>query len=139
MGKYVAEQTVKRMIAAGSTIRGAKVNVLGLTFKEDCSDVRNSKAADVVAELASYGADVCVHDPEANAEDAREYFGIRLCAWNELPRADALIAAVAHRRFVSLGVAAIAEKLSAGGCFVDVKARFDRTSLEAAGFKVWRL
>ena len=139
MGKYVAEQTVKRMIAAGHAVKGAKVNVLGLTFKEDCSDVRNSKAADVVAELASYGADVCVHDPEANVEDAREHFGIRLCAWNELPRADALIAAVAHRRFVSLGVPAIAEKLAAGGCFVDVKARFDRAGLEAAGFKVWRL
>ena len=139
MGKYVAEQTVQRMIAAGSAVKGAKVNVLGLTFKEDCSDVRNTKVADLVAALASYGAQVCVHDPEANAEEAAEQFGIRLQAWDELPRADALVAAVAHRRLLSIGVPAISEKLVAGGCFIDVKACFDRTGLEAAGFQVWRL
>jgi UDP-N-acetyl-D-galactosamine dehydrogenase len=139
MGKYVAEQTVKRMIAAGSAVKGAKVNVLGLTFKENCADVRNSKVAGMVAELASYGVEVCVHDPEANAEEAAEQFGIRLQAWAELPRADALIAAVAHRRFLSIGVPAIAEKLAPGGCFIDVKAKFDRAGLEAAGYRVWRL
>jgi UDP-N-acetyl-D-galactosamine dehydrogenase len=139
MGKYVAEQTVKRMIAAGSAVKGAKVNVLGLAFKENCSDVRNSKVADLVAELSSYGVEVRVHDPEANAEEAAREFGIRLLAWDELPRADALIAAVAHRRVRSIGVAAMAEKLAAGGCFIDVKARFDRAGLETAGFHVWRL
>lgn len=80
-----------------------------------------------------------MHDPEANAEEAAEQFGIRLQTWDELPRADALIAAVAHRRFLSLGVGAVAEKLAARGCFIDVKARFDRAGLEAAGFRVWRL
>src|SRR6202162_505862 len=115
MAKFIAEQTVKRMIAAGSAVKGAKVNVLGLTFKENCSDVRNSKVADLVSELSSYGADICVHDPEANAEEAAEQFGIRLQAWDELPRADALIAAVAHRRFLSIGVPAMATKLAAGG------------------------
>src|ERR1041385_738079 len=77
MGKYVAEQTVKRMIAAGSAVKGAKVNVLGLAFKEDCADVRNSKVAELAAELGSYGAEVAIHDPEANAEEAEREFGIR--------------------------------------------------------------
>jgi UDP-N-acetyl-D-galactosamine dehydrogenase len=139
MGKYVAEQTVKRMIAAGSAVKGAKVNVLGLAFKEDCADVRNSKVAELAAELASYGADVAIHDPEANAEEASRELGIRLVSWEALPRADAVVAAVAHKVFVGLPLAKIKEKLAPGGCFIDVKARFDRKGLEAAGFRVWRL
>src|SRR6187551_1479726 len=70
MGKFIAEQTIKHMIAAGSTIRGAKVNVLGLTFKENCGDLRNSKVIDIIAELKSYGVDVCVTDPQADPEEA---------------------------------------------------------------------
>jgi UDP-N-acetyl-D-galactosamine dehydrogenase len=139
MGKYVAEQTVKRMIAAGSPVKGAKVNVLGLAFKEDCADVRNSKVAELAAELASYGAEVAIHDPEANAEEAERELGIRLVAWEALPRADALVAAVAHRAFVGMPITKIKDKLAPGGCFIDVKARFDREALEAAGFRVWRL
>jgi UDP-N-acetyl-D-galactosamine dehydrogenase len=139
MGKYVAEQTVKRMIAAGSAVKGAKVNILGLTFKENCSDIRNSKVVDVAAELASYGVQVHVHDPEASVEDAQREFGLRLHAWEDLPRADALVAAVAHRRFLSLGVRDFAQKLAPGGCFVDVKSLFNREVLESAGFRVWRL
>jgi UDP-N-acetyl-D-galactosamine dehydrogenase len=139
MGKYVAEQTVKRMIAAGSAVKGAKVNVLGLAFKEDCADVRNSKVAELAAELSSYGAEVAVHDPEANAEEASRELGIHLVAWEALPRADALVVAVAHRRFLAMGFSKLQEKLVPGGCFIDVKARFDRAALEAAGFRVWRL
>jgi UDP-N-acetyl-D-galactosamine dehydrogenase len=139
MGKYVAEQTVKWMIAAGSAVKGAKVNVLGLAFKEDCSDVRNSKVVDMVHELGSYGVDVHVCDPEADAEEAQREFGIRLQSWEQLPRAEALVVAVAHRRFASLDAVRIGEKLRTGGCFMDVKSRFDRASLEAAGFSVWRL
>ena len=103
------------------------------------TDLRNSKVADLVTELARYGVEVCVHDPEANAEEAAEALGIRLWDWEELPQADAVVAAVAHRRFLSMGVPALAEKLTPGGCFIDVKARFDRAGLEAAGYHVWRL
>jgi UDP-N-acetyl-D-galactosamine dehydrogenase len=139
MGKYVAEQTVKRMIAAGSAVKGAKVNVLGLAFKEDCSDLRNSKVADLVYELQTYGVDVHVHDPEVDAEDALREFNIQLRSWDELPRGEAIVAAVAHRRFVALDVSMIERKLRPGGCFVDVKSRFDRKALEKAGFTAWRL
>jgi UDP-N-acetyl-D-galactosamine dehydrogenase len=139
MGKYVAEQTVKRMIAGGSAVKGATVNVLGLAFKEDCSDVRNSKVSDLVHELKTYGVEVHVHDPEVHAEDALRELRIELRSWNDLPRAEALVVAVAHRRFVDLDVHAIEGKLRPGGCFVDVKSRFDRAVLEKAGFRVWRL
>ncbi len=139
MGKYIAEQTVKRMIAAGSAVKGAKANILGLSFKENCPDVRNSRVAELAAELAAYGVEVRIHDPEANAEEAERELGVRLARWEDLPSADALIVAVAHKRFVSLGVSELAQKLAPGGCFIDVKARFDRAALEAAGFRVWRL
>jgi UDP-N-acetyl-D-glucosamine/UDP-N-acetyl-D-galactosamine dehydrogenase len=139
MGKYVAEQTVKRMIAAGSAVKGAKVNILGATFKENIADLRNSKVFDIVAELASYGADVAVHDPVADPVEALDEFNIRLRTWAELEPADALIVAVAHKPFLSLGVPEFGEKLARGGCFIDVKARFDPTKFENAGYRVWRL
>lgn len=139
MGKYIAEQTIKNMIAAGSYIKGARVNVLGLTFKEDCADLRNSKVGDVINELKTYGVEVFVHDPYADAEEAMHEYGVRLFAWDELPRADAIVAAVSHRELVALPVEDIQKKLIKGGCFIDVKACFDSAALAEAGLKVWRL
>ena len=139
MGKYVAEQTVKRMIDGGSPIKDARVNVLGITFKEDVPDLRNSKVVDIVNELQSFGIRVAVHDPVAHAADAEREYGIRLVGWQELPRADALIVAVAHRAFLALPIEQLASKLAPGGCFIDVKSRFERERLAAAGFNSWRL
>ncbi len=139
MGKYIAEQTVKQLIASGSYIKGARVNVLGLTFKEDCADLRNSKVVDIVQELRSYGVEVYVHDPEADAEEAQREYGVHLQRWEALPRADALVAAVAHRRFRELSLDDIGRKTVRGGCFIDVKGRFDAQALGQAGLRVWRL
>ncbi len=139
MGKFIAEQTVKNMIATGSYIKGARVNVLGLTFKENCADLRNSKVADVINELKTYGIEVFVHDPYADPEEALHEYGVRLFDWDELPRADAIVAAVSHRQLTSLGIEDLEKKLVRGGCFIDVKACFDAVSLQAAGIKVWRL
>jgi UDP-N-acetyl-D-galactosamine dehydrogenase len=139
MGKFIAEQTVKQMIAAGSPIKGAKVNVLGLTFKEDVPDLRNSRVIDVINELRSYGVEICVHDPVAVPAEAHEEYGVHLTEWDRLPVADALVVAVAHRAYLDRPVADLTAKLKAGGCFVDVKARCDRRALETAGVKVWRL
>jgi UDP-N-acetyl-D-glucosamine/UDP-N-acetyl-D-galactosamine dehydrogenase len=139
MGKYIAEQTVKHMIAAGSHIKGAKVNVLGLTFKENCADLRNSKVIDIINELRSYGLDVCVHDPEADPEEALHEYGVRLMTWNDLPRAEAVVAAVAHKQFQALGPGDLGPKLAGGGCFIDVKAAFDEQTLTNSGWRVWRL
>ncbi len=139
MGKFIAEQTVKNMIATGSYVKGAKVNVLGITFKENCADLRNSKVADVINELKCYGIEVFVHDPWADADEALHEYGVRLFAWSELPRADAIIAAVSHKQLLSLGVEDIQRKLIKSGCFIDVKAVFDRQALEQAGIRVWRV
>ena len=139
MGKYIAEQTIKQMIANGSYVKGARVNILGLTFKEDCADLRNSKVMDIVHELTSFGAEVFVHDPEADAEEALHEFGVRLVAWSDLPRADAIVAAVAHRKFRELTTEDLCRKVIRNGCFVDVKSTYDRPTLEASGLRVWRL
>lgn len=139
MGKFIAEQTIKQMIAAGSPIKGAKVNVLGLTFKEDCGDLRNSKVIDIIRELRTYGVEVFVTDPAAEADEAMHEYGVRLQAFEDLPRADAIVAAVAHREYKALAAGALAAKLVEGGAFIDVKAAFRADDLRAAGLRVWRL
>lgn len=139
MGKLIAEQTVKSMIASGSYIKSARVNVLGLTFKENCADIRNSKAADVINELKSYGIEVFVHDPYADPEEALHEYGVRLLDWDDLPRADAIVATVSHKQLTSIPVDDFQKKLIRGGAFIDVKACFDQASLEEVGIRVWRL
>ena len=139
MGKFIAEQTIKQMIASGSHIKGAKVNVLGLTFKENCGDLRNSKVIDIINELKTYGVDVSVTDPQADADEAMHEYGVRLLQWDDLPRADAMVVAVAHQEYADFGTAKLSEKLVNGGAFIDVKAVFDATALRSKGYRVWRL
>ena len=139
MGKFIAEQTIKHMIAAGSHIKGAKVNVLGLTFKENCGDLRNSKVIDIINELKTYGVEVCVADPQADADEAMHEYGVRLLPWGELPQADAIVAAVSHHEYAALGLDDIAQKLVPGGAFIDVKAAFNAAAITGAGYKLWRL
>ena len=139
MGKFIAEQTVKQMIAAGSYVKGAKVNVLGLTFKENCGDLRNSKVVDILNELRSYGVQVFVTDPRALPAEALSEYGIELLAWEALPRADAIVAAVAHDEFSKLSVEDMGRKLVRGGAFIDVKSTFDADAITGAGYTLWRL
>ena len=139
MGKYVAEQTVKCMVKQGKSVNGAKVIVLGVAFKENCPDVRNSKAVDVIRELESYGIGVSVHDPRVSAAEAGREYGLELTPWEELPVADAIVVAVAHREFTVMSLGQLLAKSSPNACFIDVKAAFDREALEARGLRVWRL
>jgi len=139
MGKYVAEQTVKHMIQSGFPVKSAKINVLGLTFKENCADLRNSRVIDVINELRSYGADVHVHDPVADIAEAVHEYGVALETWDDLPRAHAVVVAVAHREFNARPVGDFVDKLEPGGLFVDVKCQADAESLRARGISVWRL
>ncbi|NML25423.1 nucleotide sugar dehydrogenase [Zoogloea dura] len=139
MGSYVAEQTVKQMIQAGHNIKGADVIVLGLTFKENCPDLRNSKVIDVIRELQSFGCTVHVHDPVAESAEAEHEYGVSLTAWEALPRSAAVVAAVAHKEYSDMGVARICEKLLPSGVFTDVKSFYDPAVIEAAGARVWRL
>jgi UDP-N-acetyl-D-galactosamine dehydrogenase len=139
MGAYIAEQTVKAMIQSGFPVRGCHVNVLGLTFKENCPDLRNSKVIDVVRELQSYGAVVHVHDPVAAGAEAEHEYGVQLEPWEALPRAQAVVAAVSHRQFQGLSPEQLDAKLVPGGVFTDVKSVFDAPDLRRRGYCVWRL
>jgi UDP-N-acetyl-D-galactosamine dehydrogenase len=139
MGKYVAEQTVKQMIQAGFPVKGSHVIVLGLTFKENCPDLRNSKVIDVIRELESYGVTVHVHDPVAAPDEARHEYGVELIPWEHLPKANAIVAAVAHDPFRRRPLDDFVAKLSAGGLYVDVKCHADAQALRSRGIQVWRL
>ena len=139
MGKFVAENTVKLLAQSGKPLRGSRVNVLGLTFKENCPDLRNSKVPDIIRELQSYGIEVFVHDPAADVAEARLEYGVDLKAWDALPQADAVVLAVAHREFVNAGPDEICAKLAPGGGLVDVKSIAPAQAYEARGIRVWRL
>jgi UDP-N-acetyl-D-galactosamine dehydrogenase len=139
MGPYVARKAIQEMIHAGRNILGARVNVLGLTFKEDCRDIRNSKVIDVVRELRQFGVEVFVHDPQADPDEAMHEYGIKLCTWDNLPAADALILAVAHKPFVELTPQEILRKIVRQGCLVQVKPVLDPAAFRREGVRVWRL
>jgi len=139
MGKYIADETVKQLIRAGVAVKGSHINVLGLTFKENCPDLRNSRVIDVVRELESFGAVVHVHDPVADAGEARHEYGVALEPWERLPRGDAIVAAVAHRAFRERPLDDVLAKVAAGGLYVDVKCQADAAALRARGLTVWRL
>ncbi|MEW6413620.1 MAG: nucleotide sugar dehydrogenase [Pseudomonadota bacterium] len=139
MGAYVAQETVKNMIAGGIQVKGARVNVLGLTFKENCPDLRNSKVVDVIRELQSFGCEVSVHDPLGEPREAEHEYGIALTKWEDLPECDALVAAVSHKAYLDKPFAELAATLKPGGVFTDVKSAYDPDAVKAAGFTLWRL
>jgi UDP-N-acetyl-D-glucosamine/UDP-N-acetyl-D-galactosamine dehydrogenase len=140
MGAYVAQQTLKQLIKNGSPLPGAKVIVLGLTFKENCPDLRNSKVADVIRELKELGCEVSIHDPIAQAGEAEEHYGLALTSWEELPAdADAIVAAVPHKNYLTMPLRALLSRLKKNGVFIDVKSAFDRAAVGEAGFRMWRL
>jgi UDP-N-acetyl-D-galactosamine dehydrogenase len=139
MGAHIARKAIQQMIHAGRNIKGARVNVLGLTFKENCPDIRNSKVADILAELREFGVEVHVHDPMASAEDALHEYGVKLRSWDELPAADALILAVPHKRYLEMPTHQIVKKIVRGGCVIDVKSVLDAAAFQREGLRVWRL
>ena len=139
MGKYVAEQTVKLMIGNGLPVKGADVIVLGMTFKENCPDLRNSKVIDIIRELKTYGVNVHVHDPMASSEECVHEYGVPLVEWDQLPKAQAMVAAVAHRAYGEMGLQQLTQKLVPGGVFADVKAVYTLDQLQALGLQGWRL
>ena len=139
MGKFVADQTVKHLVRNGWQVKDAPVIVLGLTFKEDCPDLRNSRVIDVIRELQSYGADVLVHDPVAAPEEALHEYGVKLVPWEQLPKAAAIVAAVAHRAFKARPISDYLGRLLPKAVVADVKSQFDAGELTGNGVTVWRL
>ncbi|MGQ0510697.1 MAG: nucleotide sugar dehydrogenase [Betaproteobacteria bacterium] len=139
MAKFVAGKAAGMLEARGRPVRGATINLLGLTFKENVPDIRNSKSAELRAELVAQGAKVHVHDPMASADEAREEYGIELGSWSTLPEADALIVAVAHREYRERAAGDFLGKLAIGGCALDIKDVLDLDALRGAGRDCWRL
>ena len=141
MGKYIAENIVKSLIKARTPIAGSKVVVLGLTFKENCPDIRNSKVADILSELKEYGIAPTVCDPEADALEAKREYGAELVDIDSIKEANAVVVAVAHKQYVDMGLEGIAG-LYKDGCkrvLVDVKGIYCRAEAEKAGYLYWRL
>ena len=140
MGRLIAEKTVRQMIACGIAVKGACVLVMGLTFKENCADLRNSRVIDVIRELEGYGIRVLVHDPLADALEAREEYGVELVLLDDVPPLDGIVAAVAHQEIVNYDISRLASLVGGRSIpFMDVKSAFDRDALEAVDFVVWRL
>ena len=136
---YIANQTIKEMIDIGIQIKGAKIVLLGLTFKENCADIRNSKVFDLVNELLGFGCDVFAHDPIADPAEIQNLFGISSLAWDELPQADVLVAAVSHQQYLDMPIDILLKKLKHGGVFIDVKSVYSKQALLEKNFRVWRL
>ena len=139
MGRFVAQRTIKELVRAGHELRGATVTVLGLTFKEDCPDLRNSKVANILHELRDFEVQLQVSDPLADPEEAEHEYGVKLVPFDELKPADAMVAAVAHAEYRRLSAAQLKRLLKNPPLLMDVKAMFPRAALEAAGIRVWRL
>lgn len=139
MGKFIAEQTVKHLVRHGHKVCGAKVAVLGLTFKENCPDLRNSKVVDIISELDEYCCDVVVHDPMADADEAVAEYGISLCDFNDLQDCQAVILAVPHAQYLALNVADFAAMMDKDATLIDIKSVIDRDQLREANLNVWRV
>ena len=139
MGKFIARQTIKEIIRAGHNIVGCRVTILGLTFKEDCPDVRNTRVVDIIKELEEYGVEVQVCDPQADAVETKHEYGVTLTSLKALKPAVAVVVAVAHAEFRALTVSDICHLTYCNPVLMDVKGIYDRAAFQAEGVRVWRL
>lgn len=140
MGKYVAERTVKLLIAGGRPVRGGKVAILGLAFKEDVPDLRNTRVIDIVKELETYGVEAVVHDPMADPAEAESYYGIKLQSFDELHGAEAVIVAVVHKAITNHGLLKIASICNnSHPIVVDIKGAFSKEEAQKHNIRYWRL
>lgn len=140
MAAYIAQQIIKQMIDNDTNIKGAKIIMLGLTFKENCSDLRNSKVAEVVKDLQDFGCEVHVHDPLAEPEQAQHEYSVTLSDWDHLPQnVDAMVAAVSHTEYTTQPVANLLAPLKSGGVFIDIKSAYLPEDVRSTGARLWRL
>ena len=140
MGKYVAENCVKNLIAADKAVKGAKVAILGFTFKENCPDTRNTKVIDIVNELKEYGISPIIADPEADKEEAKHLYGIEFTEMDTIRNMDAVILAVAHNEFTKLTKEEIDHLFTEGKkVLLDIKGILNRHKFESLEYLYWRL
>ena len=139
MGPFVAQKTIKMLIHADRQVKGAKVGVLGLTFKENVADIRNSKVPDILHELRAFGVVPLLHDPYAGAEETRHEYGLTLSPLEEFQGLDALILAVAHKQYLDMGAGALAQRVNPGGVLIDVKSALEPIALPKGRVRYWSL
>ncbi|KAB0666480.1 nucleotide sugar dehydrogenase [Oryzomonas japonica] len=139
MGKFIAQRAVKEIIHAGHSVLGSVVTVLGLTFKEDCPDLRNSKVIDIIRELQDYGICIQVCDPLADAAEAAHEYGLQLTAPEDIKPAVAVVAAVAHKQYRQWSAGDLCRLMDENPVLIDVKGMYDHRTMTAAGIRVWRL
>lgn len=138
MGSFVARRTVKLMINSGLPLRGARIGVLGITFKENVSDVRNSRVPDIANELQEFGIETLIYDPLADTDCVRAEYGLELSNLSDFQGLDGIIIAVPHKEIIELGVRGICQLIGSEGVFVDVKSTFDPLDVPA-GIEYWSL
>lgn len=141
VGRYVAENVVKKLISVGSPIKGAKVLVLGFTFKENCPDTRNTKVIDIINELREYGIEPMVYDPVADAQETESLYGISFISKQSIGKVDAVIVAVAHNEFLEYGLNTLNDFFTENTkkVVIDVKSILNRNEFEQAGYCYWSL
>jgi UDP-N-acetyl-D-galactosamine dehydrogenase len=138
VGPYLAQRLVKMLITQGLPVKGARVGVLGLTFKEDCNDLRNSKVPDILRELREFGIEALIHDPRGNPAEAKHEYGLTLARLEDYRNLDGLVVAVSHKEYVQLGQAKLLGMVRDNGCFIDVKSVFSPSKMER-GVQYWSL
>ena len=143
MGAFVADATIKQLVLAGKKVTDAKVAILGLTFKENCPDTRNSKVADIISRLKEYGIDTTIVDPWASERDAIKEYGVKLSSMSDLKNFDCIIIAVAHEEFKALTLkdidAMYADIPNDEKVLIDVKSILNKSEVEKTGYRYWRL
>ena len=140
MGKYCAENCVKNLIASDKAVKGARVAILGFTFKENCPDTRNTKIIDIVKELKEYGINPVIADPQADSEEAKKLYGVEFVEMASITDMDAVILAVAHTEFRTLSMKDIDRFFGKGKkVLLDLKGLLNRSEYENAGYSYWRL
>ncbi|WP_330362396.1 UDP binding domain-containing protein [[Clostridium] dakarense] len=140
MAKYVAENTIKSLIKAEKQIKGAKVALMGLTFKENCPDTRNTKVIDIIEELKEYGIEVLIYDPVADEKEAFEHYGIKLNSKEDLKDVDAVVTAVAHNELKNITLDDIESMFTEGSkVLIDIKGMYDKKEAQNRGLIYWRL
>jgi UDP-N-acetyl-D-galactosamine dehydrogenase len=139
MGKFIAKQAIKKIIAAGNNILKSSVTVLGVTFKENCPDIRNSKVIDIIEELKEFGIKVTPHDPCADHSECKKEYGVNLSDFNKLTPASCVIISVEHDQYKKLPIKTLFSLVKKNGVIIDVKGIFDPDKIVKAGYTYWSL
>lgn len=139
MGRFAARKGIKMLIQSGCSMQNIAATVLGITFKENCPDLRNSKVIDIINELKDYKVNVTIHDALANTDDAYREYGVKLTNWEELPKVELLIIAVSHAEYKQMTLDNLLANVKPGGVIIDIKSILPKDTVVARGFKIWRL